>query len=230
VSGDDTDALVRIPEVRRERERGQPGPRSTFASPQSSVRGLDPSTKAQVASVESEREVSLRAAKGPRRILILSASAGAGHLRAAEAVEAACHAVHPAAEVRHADALTLTPRSFRRLYGQGYLDFVNRVPELLRILYDRTNRPPRNPAADSIRKALQQLNTRRFVRYVVEFAPDVIYHTHFLPADIDGKGQGRGNSGLFLASTGPGLPRRSNSRATASAPGSTWPRICSALR
>jgi len=99
-------------------------------------------------------------------------------------VEAACHAVHPAAEVRHVDALTLTPRSFRRLYGQGYLDFVNRAPDLLGILYDRTNRPPRNPAADSIHKALQQLNTRRFVRDVVEFAPDVICHTHFLPADI----------------------------------------------
>jgi len=41
-----------------------------------------------------------------------------------------------------------------------------------------------SPAADSIRKALQQLNTRRFVRDVVEFAPDVICHTHFLPADI----------------------------------------------
>jgi processive 1,2-diacylglycerol beta-glucosyltransferase len=99
-------------------------------------------------------------------------------------VEAACHLVHPAAEVRHVDTLSLTPPSFRRLYGKGYLDFVNRAPELLGILYDRTNRPPRNPAADKVRKALQHLNTRRFVRYIADFAPDVICHTHFLPADI----------------------------------------------
>lgn len=99
-------------------------------------------------------------------------------------MEAACHAVHPAAEVRHVDALTLTSASFRRLYGRGYLDFVNRAPDLLGILYDRTNRPVRNPAADRVRKALQHLNTRRFVRYVADYAPDVICHTHFLPADI----------------------------------------------
>lgn len=99
-------------------------------------------------------------------------------------MEAACRAVHPAAEVRHVDALTLTSPSFRRLYGRGYLDFVNRAPELLGILYDRTNRPPRDPAADKLRKALQHLNTRRVVRCVADFAPDVICHTHFLPADI----------------------------------------------
>jgi len=56
----------------------------------------------------------------PRRILVLSASVGAGHLRAAEGVEAACRIRYPAAEVRNLDVLTLTPAPFRRMYGKGY--------------------------------------------------------------------------------------------------------------
>ncbi len=120
----------------------------------------------------------------PKRILLLSASAGAGHMRAAEAVEAACRARFPEAETRHLDVLSLAPPAFRRLYGKGYLDFVNRAPELVGILYDRTNRPPRHPAAEALRRAVDRLNSRPLVKFVGEFAPDVICHTHFLPAEI----------------------------------------------
>lgn len=120
----------------------------------------------------------------PRRILVLSASAGAGHLRAAEAVESACRRRFPKAEVKHVDTLTLTPPSFRRLYGQGYVDFVNHAPELLGVLYDKTNRPPKHKAAETLRGLLERLNTRPFVKFLREFAPDVVAHTHFLPAAI----------------------------------------------
>jgi processive 1,2-diacylglycerol beta-glucosyltransferase len=122
--------------------------------------------------------------KGPRRILVLSATAGAGHFRAAEAVEAACREAYPGAEVSHVDALTLTPAPFRRIYGKGYVDFVNRAPGVVGILYDRTNRTPRRGAGDAVRKALDRLNTRPLVEHVRAFAPDVVCHTHFLSAEI----------------------------------------------
>jgi processive 1,2-diacylglycerol beta-glucosyltransferase len=118
------------------------------------------------------------------RVLILSASAGAGHLRAAEAVEAACRRSHPDDHVLHVDALTLTPVPFRRLYADAYLDLVNRAPELMGFVYDRTNRVPRHKALDVVRLAAERLNTRRFVAFVRDFAPDVVVHTHFLPAEI----------------------------------------------
>ena len=92
----------------------------------------------------------LRLAAGPRRILVLSASVGGGHLRAAEAVEAACRLRHPEAEVRNLDVLTLTPAPFRRLYARGYLDLVNHSPEPLGLLYDRTNRAPRGRTAERL--------------------------------------------------------------------------------
>jgi processive 1,2-diacylglycerol beta-glucosyltransferase len=119
-----------------------------------------------------------------RRVLVLSASAGADHLRAAEAVEAAYRLLDPTAEVRHVDVLPLTPAPFRRLYGKGYLDFVNKAPELIGMLYERTNRPPRSPAADRLRLLVERLNARPFVASVREFAPDIVCHTHFLPAEI----------------------------------------------
>jgi processive 1,2-diacylglycerol beta-glucosyltransferase len=120
----------------------------------------------------------------PRRILVLSASAGAGHLRAAEAVEAACRLRYPGAGIQNLDVLTLTPASFRRLYADAYLDLVNRAPELMGLVYDRTNKPPRHRTGDAVRLAVERLNTRRFAAHVREFAPDVIVHTHFLSAQI----------------------------------------------
>jgi processive 1,2-diacylglycerol beta-glucosyltransferase len=120
----------------------------------------------------------------PGRVLILSASAGAGHMRAAEAVLAACQQRWPEADARHFDVLTLTPPPFRRLYGKGYLDFVNRAPELVGMIYDHTNRPPKNPAADRLRLLAERLNTRPLVKLLREFDPDVVCHTHFLPAEI----------------------------------------------
>jgi processive 1,2-diacylglycerol beta-glucosyltransferase len=43
----------------------------------------------------------------PKRILVLSASVGAGHLRAAEAVELALRQLDPEAEVKNIDLLDL---------------------------------------------------------------------------------------------------------------------------
>ena len=119
-----------------------------------------------------------------RRVLILSASAGAGHLRAAEALQAACRLQHPNVEVRHVDALTLTPKSFRKMYGEGYLEFVRQAPELVGFFYDRTDRPPRHPTARRLAALFQRLNTRPLRHLLQEFQPDVVAHTHFLPAAV----------------------------------------------
>ena len=54
----------------------------------------------------------------PPRILVLSASVGAGHLRAAEAVELALRQTVPDAHVQNLDVLELTNRLFRRVYGK----------------------------------------------------------------------------------------------------------------
>src|SRR4051812_28779775 len=79
----------------------------------------------------------------PKRILVLSASVGAGHMRAAQAVELALKEVAPDAHVENVDVLTLTNALFRRLYGSAYLDLVNKAPHVLGYFYDMMDRPRR---------------------------------------------------------------------------------------
>ena len=80
----------------------------------------------------------------PPRILVLSASVGAGHLRAAEAVEVALRQTIPDATVRNVDVLEMTNRLFRRVYGKLYLDLINLAPHALGYFYDLLDRPSRS--------------------------------------------------------------------------------------
>lgn len=120
------------------------------------------------------------------RILVLSASVGAGHLRAAQAVELAVREVVPQAAVRNLDVLELTNGAFRRLYGKAYLDLVNRAPHVLGYFYDLMDQPSgsgRN-RGDSLRLAVKRLNLRAFIRFLKDGPWDLVINTHFLPAEI----------------------------------------------
>jgi processive 1,2-diacylglycerol beta-glucosyltransferase len=123
------------------------------------------------------------------RLLILSASAGAGHVRAAQAIERAAQAAGAAREVHHVDALQYTTKLFRRLYAQTYLDLVNQAPPLLGWLYDYLDTPWRGQRR---RLALDKLNTRPFVKLLEAYQPDWTVCTHFLPAQIIAWLRGKG--------------------------------------
>lgn len=116
-----------------------------------------------------------------KKALILSASAGAGHVRAAEAIERAFHLMNAAEEVRHVDTLEYTNKLFRHLYSKAYIDMVNKMPEVLGWLYDHLDKPWKN---ERRRLALDKLNTRPFVRILKEYRPEITVCTHFLPAEI----------------------------------------------
>ena len=121
---------------------------------------------------------------GPR-VLVLSASVGAGHTRAAQAVEAALRQSRPAAHVRHVDVLTLTNAAFRRVYAKSYLDLVNVAPHVLGLMYDLMDRPARRGAhGDRLRLLVERLNVAGFRDLLGAERPDVVVNTHFLPAEL----------------------------------------------
>lgn len=121
----------------------------------------------------------------PRRILVLSASVGAGHLRAAEAVELALRRLDPAAVVQNLDVLDFTNAPFRRVYARSYLDLVNRAPHALGYFYDLLDRAPSpQHKSDRLRLAVEKLNLRRFLKFLRDETWDVIVNTHFLPAEM----------------------------------------------
>ena len=118
------------------------------------------------------------------RVLIYSVSAGAGHVRAAEAALSAFKRYHPGVEAEHFDVMKLVPPAFRKSYADSYLKVVNSLPSVWGWLYAKTDRLPPESAFASVRKFVQRLNTRDILAHAAERQPDAILATHFLPAEI----------------------------------------------
>ena len=118
-----------------------------------------------------------------RKVLLLSASAGAGHVRAAQAIEKAFieDGNGDGREVHHLDILNYTNKVFRHLYSKAYIDLVNKLPEVPGWVYDKLDKPWKN---ERRRLALDKLNTRPLVKLLRGYQPDLIVCTHFLPAEI----------------------------------------------
>jgi len=116
-----------------------------------------------------------------KKVLILSAAVGAGHLRAAEALEKAFNQMGAAQEVKNIDVLNYTNPLFRRLYGKAYLDMVNTMPEVLGWMYDSFDKPWEN---ERRRLALDRLNAQPLINLLKKEKPDLAVCTHFLPAEI----------------------------------------------
>src|SRR5260221_4410268 len=114
------------------------------------------------------------------RVLILSASSGAGHVRAAQALEKAFRA-RGNCEVEHIDALQHVSKLFQRLYDKAYIRMVRRAPDLMGLLYEQTDKPWRHPRE---RLAMDRLNTQPMIRLLKKVQPDLCVATHFLPAEI----------------------------------------------
>ncbi|MFO0861650.1 MAG: glycosyltransferase [Phycisphaerales bacterium] len=120
-----------------------------------------------------------------KRILVLSAAVGAGHLRAAEAVEKALRGLDPRASVKTVDMLTLTNALYRRVYAKAYLDLVNRAPHLLGYFYDKTDKAgPRDGTADRLQQLIDRINVRGFTDLLSSEPWDVVVNTHFLSAGL----------------------------------------------
>lgn len=121
-----------------------------------------------------------------RRILLLSASVGAGHMRAAQAVQAALAKMLPCAVIQHVDVLNFTNPIFRRVYGRGYFDLVRTAPHLVAHLYDSLDRP-QTRTRQTARLWMERLNFRRLIRLLTRVGDrpwDLVICTHFLPASI----------------------------------------------
>lgn len=116
-----------------------------------------------------------------QKVLILSASAGAGHVRAAQAMEKAFVQLNAAGEIRNIDTLDYTNKLFQKLYSKAYIELVNKAPDVLGWLYDQLDKPWQN---ERLRLAFDKLNTRPFVKMLNKYQPEVVVCTHFLPAEI----------------------------------------------
>lgn len=125
-------------------------------------------------------------------ILILHATAGAGHTRAAQAIAAALASSGKSHRV--VDTLESTSSLFRRMYVKSYIDLVQTAPTLWGYFYDKAD-VVHSPDSKRVRArlAFDKLNSRSFKKLLEETKPDVIVCTHFLPLELlsDLKGRGK---------------------------------------
>lgn len=118
------------------------------------------------------------------RVLLMHASAGAGHRRAAEALEGAFRTACPQSEVKVSDILDFTPSLFRKTYADGYLDLVKKVPELWGYLYSEADRTAHVPWRQKVRTLFNKISTIKFRRFYSDFDPDIVVCTHFMPLQL----------------------------------------------
>ena len=116
-----------------------------------------------------------------KRVLILSTSAGTGHVRAAQALEKAFATDPRVAAVQHADALDFTTAIFREFYSTLYMKLVRTAPDVLGWVYNASDEPWKG---DEFRLQLDRLNTRPLVKMIRDFDPQITVCTHFMPAGI----------------------------------------------
>lgn len=118
------------------------------------------------------------------RILFLSVSAGAGHMRAAEALKEATVLLAPQAEALHLDVMDYVPSTFRKIYTDYYIKLVTKHPALWGMLYQASSEAAPDAVSQKLRRAVERLSTRPLRRAIDEFQPDAIVCTHFLPAEL----------------------------------------------
>ncbi len=123
-------------------------------------------------------------ARSLKRILIVSASIGGGHVAAAKALEAACQKTQ--LEVAQVDMLDYTSLPFKRLYRQTYFDLVRSAPDFVDWFGKRLDRLPREQKSRQQRivARLIHLLSYHLPRLISRYQPDIILHTHFLPPQI----------------------------------------------
>ena len=118
------------------------------------------------------------------KLLILSVSAGNGHVRAAHALEATALSLPDAPQVVHIDAMQHVASGFRKVYADWYIELVNRHPGLWSYLHRKTDTTPHHATSQRLRRAIERVSSGALLQAIRDARPDAIVCTHFLPAEL----------------------------------------------
>jgi hypothetical protein len=116
-----------------------------------------------------------------KRVLILSASVGSGHVKAADALARAMRGRSDVDEVLSDDSLDHTNVLHKQFYSTLYKKLSAMLPEFLGWWYETSDDPW---VADKGRLLIDLPQALPLINLVKEFRPDVILCTHFMPAGV----------------------------------------------
>ena len=117
------------------------------------------------------------------KVLILHASAGAGHKRAAEAIAKAYANLGEGHDVRVLDALDFAPAWLKKLYQRSFEVSVKHAPKIYGAIYHASSEAVRLRGFRWMRRTFNKVAARDLLRAVEKFGPDVIVCTHMLALD-----------------------------------------------
>lgn len=120
------------------------------------------------------------------RILITTITAGAGHVQAAAALDEAWKKAHPKDVVERIDLLTLFSPLHKKIYQDGYVKLIAHAPEVWGMVFNKMDNPNLLRRLAKWRKAVGSSSSRKFTKFVKQFAPDVVLCTHYLPVELLG--------------------------------------------
>jgi processive 1,2-diacylglycerol beta-glucosyltransferase len=126
-----------------------------------------------------------------KKILIIYASAGAGHQRAAEAVYFGL-TKHTAHKVALVDALDYTHPHFKNLYKGMYFFLISKLPWVWAAFFALLDIEWLQPLVRFIRRIYNALNTKRLERFLKEQNFDWIISTHFMPNEVSSAMKAKG--------------------------------------
>jgi processive 1,2-diacylglycerol beta-glucosyltransferase len=120
----------------------------------------------------------------PKKILIVHASAGHGHFKAAQAIAAAIKAEDTTAEVRLEDGLDFFPPAVKKQYVGGYLWMITKAPALWGISYFFSDNRYLYPVTRVMRRLFNGMNGKRLERLMIDGQWDAIVSTHFMAPEV----------------------------------------------
>ena len=125
------------------------------------------------------------------RVLIATITAGGGHLQAAAALEEAWRSLRPRDTVEKVDLQTFFSPLHKKVYTDSYVKLVELAPDLWSLLFKKMDNPALVRRLAKWRKTFPPRSTMRILRHILEFKPDVVFCTHYLPVEILGKARDR---------------------------------------
>lgn len=117
-----------------------------------------------------------------KKVLCISVSAGAGHVRAAEAISKTAKQSYSDIHVEHIDMMDYVSAAMKTAIVDSYGLLAKQIPELWGMVYEKTDTPKTSVRLQKLSKLLNQLNAKKMFDYVREFNPDHVISTHFLPS------------------------------------------------
>ena len=123
---------------------------------------------------------------GLKKVLILSVSVGAGHMRTAEALREAVGSIYPGAEVRILDTFHYASPFLGKLVLGAYMEMLKKSPLLYSFLYRQAERgkPLAGKGKVGFSHIINFAAAPRLVEYIDDFQPEVIICTHAFPLGI----------------------------------------------